>query len=186
MSCSRVCDAPNGYGVVSRVLHWGMALLFAWQFTSAILRVVADDTPIEKFFWSTHATIGVTLWLLVLIRGVWGLLNLSRRPKIEGPTLLTAVASATHLILYVLMVGVPTLAIMRSLGNGRGFTVYGLQIMAPGGEPNPALVEPAKAFHSWLGWTLLALIICHIAAAIYHKVILKDATLARMLRGASK
>jgi len=163
-----------------------MALLFTWQFTSASLRVLANDTPIEKFFWSTHATVGVTLWLLVLVRGLWGVLNLSRRPKIEGPQYLVMVASATHLILYVLMVVVPTLAIMRSLGSGRGFTVYGLQIMAPSGEPNPALVAPARALHGWLGWLLLVLIICHIAAALYHRVILKDATLSRMLKGSSK
>jgi len=162
-----------------------MALLFAWQFTSAILRVVANDTPIEGFFWSTHATIGFTLWWLVLVRGVWGLMNLSRRPRLQGAPLQSFVASAGHLILYVLMIVVPTLAIMRAVGNGRGFSVYGLQLVAPGGEPNPALIAPARAFHGWLGWTLLALILCHIAVALYHRFVLKDATLARMTRGTS-
>lgn len=183
MSCSRLCDTPSGYGAISRLLHWGMALLLAWQFTSAILRVVADDTPIEGFFWSTHATVGVTLWLLVLVRGIWALMNFSRRPKSEGPRLLGMLASTTHLLLYLLMVVVPTLAILRAIGNGRGWRVYGLQLVAPGGEPNPALTDPAKALHGWLGWTLLVLVICHIAAAIYHGFIRKDGTLTRMTSG---
>lgn len=183
MSCSHLCDNPSSYGSVSRILHWGMALLLAWQFASAILRVLAKDTAVQGFFWSTHSTVGVTLWLLVLVRGAWGLMNQSRRPKREGSRLLAAMASTTHLVLYGLMVVVPTLAILRAIGNGRGFSVYGLQIVAPGGEPNPALVAPARALHGWLGWTLLVLVICHIAAALYHHLILKDATLTRMTRG---
>jgi cytochrome b561 len=186
MSCTCLRDTPTGYGAITRLLHWSMALLFAWQFTSAILRVLADGTALKAFFWSTHATVGVTLWLLVLLRGTWGLINFSRRPKVEGPKLLVAVASAVHLILYVLMLVVPTLAIMRAVGNGRGFSVYGLQLVAPGGVPNAALVDPARAFHGVLGWTLLVLILGHIGAALYHRFILKDATLSRMTTGSSE
>ena len=89
---SRIWDSPSGYGTVARALHWGMAGLFAWQFTSALLRVVAEDTPVEGFFWSTHYSVGFTLWLLVLVRGAWGLANLRRRPRTEGTPGLAAAA----------------------------------------------------------------------------------------------
>jgi len=178
-----LADTPLGYGLVSRTLHWGMALLFVWQFTSAILRVVAEDTAVEGFFWNTHYSVGFTLWLLVLLRGAWGLANLRRRPAHEGPALQARAATAGHLVLYALMIVVPTLAILRAAGNGRGLTVYGLQLVAPGGEPNPALTAPANLAHGFLGWTLLVLIAGHVAMALHHGLVRRDGTLTRMTRG---
>lgn len=87
-------DTMAGYGLVSRSLHWLMALLFAWQFTSALLHAFAPDTPVESFFWSTHYSVGFTLYILALLRGIWGLVNLRRRPHHDG-TLLGRAALGT-------------------------------------------------------------------------------------------
>jgi len=182
-AASPLADRPDGYGIVSRTLHWGMALLFAWQFTSAILRVVAEDTAVEGFFWQTHYSVGFTIWVLFFLRGAWGLANFRRRPAHEGPPLLARAATLGHLVLYVLMLVVPSLAIARAVGGGRGLRVYGLQLVAPGGEPNPSLTAPGNALHGLLGWTLLALIAGHVAMALWHGLVRRDATLRRMTRG---
>lgn len=182
-AASRWSDTPQGYGLVSRLFHWGMALLIIWQLTSAILRVVAADTAIEGFFWSTHFTVGFTILWLAVLRGAWGLANFSRRPRHEGPPLLAKAATLGHLALYTLMIVVPALGLARALGNGRGFSVYGLQLTQAGGTPVPALVAPANAFHGLLGWTLLALILGHTGFALWHGYARRDATLARMAYG---
>lgn len=65
-------DTPVRYGSVTRFLHWGMAILFAWQFSSALLRVFAEDISIEKFFWSTHPSTGTLILILAVTRGAWG------------------------------------------------------------------------------------------------------------------
>lgn len=182
---ARIWDSPSGYGVVTRALHWGMAGLFAWQFTSAALRVFAEDTPIEGFLWSTHYSVGFTLWLLVLVRGAWGLANLRRRPRPDGTPALAAAARLGHVALYVLMIAVPSLAILRAVGGTRGFAVYGVTLVAPGGEANRALQAPGNALHGLLGWTLLALVVGHVAMALWHARVRKDATLDRMTRGRS-
>lgn len=162
-----------------------MATLFAWQFVGAILRIAAKDSAIAGFFWSTHYSLGFTLWLLVLGRGAWGLANLSRRPRHEGSGASALAAKLGHLALYVLMTLVPTLAILRAVGGVRGFSVYGVQLVAPGGEAIPALTAPGNALHGLLGWALLALIVGHVAMALFHTHVRKDATLDRMTRGAS-
>lgn len=185
-TAKRWADTPEGYGIVSRTLHWGMALLFLWQFTGAALRVVADDTAIEGLFWRTHYSVGFTLWLLVLMRGAWGLSNMRNRPPHAGPPLERKAATFGQVLLYVLMTLAPTLAILRAVGSGRGLTVYGLQLVAPGGTPNPALVAPANAAHGFLGWTLLVLAVGHAAIAIAHAAIRRDATLDRMVKGESR
>lgn len=186
MTPSRLWDSPSGYGAITRALHWGMAALFAWQFAGAVLRVLAEDSAIEGFFWSTHFTLGFTLWLLVLVRGAWGLANLHRRPKHAGAPLTALAAKLGHLALYGLMVLVPSLAILRAVGGTRGFSVYGIRLAAPGGEAISALTAPGAALHGPLGWALLALILGHVAMALWHARVRRDPTLERMTRGGAR
>lgn len=183
MVATSLTDSRTGYGLVSRTLHWGMALLFVWQFTTVFLSAVAEDTAVERFFWGTHYSVGFTLWALVLARGAWGLSQFRHRPRHEGPRLLARAATLGHLALYVLMVVVPSLAILRAANNGRGFSVYGIQLVAPGGAANPSLTAPANLLHGFLGWTLFALIAVHIAMALWHGLVRRDATLRHMTRG---
>ena len=180
---SRLWDSPAGYGAVTRALHWGMAALFAWQFTGAALRVFAADSAVEGFFWSTHTSVGFTLWLLVVVRGAWGLANLTRRPT--GAGALAAAARLGHFVLYALMFLVPTLAILRALGGTRGLTVYGVQLAGARESQIALLTAPGNALHGLLAWTLLALIVGHVAMALYHGHVRRDATLERMTRGRS-
>ncbi len=81
---NRFWDSRNGYGLVSRSLHWLMAFLFLLQFTSAILRVFAKDTAAYHFLWPAHHEIGFALLVLVLLRGFWGLANIAHRPRVIG------------------------------------------------------------------------------------------------------
>lgn len=184
-AASRLWDSPAGYGPVTRALHWGMAVLFAWQFSGAILHVVADKTVVERLLWNTHYSVGFTLWLLVIVRGAWGLANLRRRPGHVGSPGMASAARLGHLALYVLMIAVPTLAILRAIGGTRGFSVYGVRLVAPGGEAIPALTAPGSALHALLGWTLLVLVAGHVAMAFWHGRVRRDPTLDRMIRGRS-
>ncbi len=91
-------DNRNGYGLISRVFHWLMAILFLWQFISALLRVFAKDTELYNFFWSAHHQLGFALLILVFLRGLWGLLNISRRPHKHGHA--GKLALLGHLVIY--------------------------------------------------------------------------------------
>lgn len=171
-------DSPSGYGSISRALHWGMAILFFWQFTSAILRVVSDQSVIYKFFWPSHSQLGFALLVLVLLRAVWWVLNIDRRPPKSSR--FGKVATFTHLVVYTLMFLVPALAMLRTYGNGRGFSFLGIQLFEQTGVKNDALTGPGNALHGLLGWILLAVIIGHVLMALAHHFLLHDDTLLRM------
>jgi len=173
-----IWDTPNGYGLVSRYLHWLMAILFVWQFTSTILRFFVKDVPIYNFIWPTHSQVGFALLLLVLVRGVWGLLNLSKRPHKAGVS--GKLAGLGHLIIYGLMFAVPALALLRTYGNGRGFSFLGMEIFAKTGVQDAALTTPGNAAHGLLGWVLLAVIVGHVVMALVHHFALRDNTLRHM------
>jgi cytochrome b561 len=112
---SRVQDQPDRYGAVTRVLHWGMAILFAAQFLSAAAHwALPRENAIREALWGYHVTLGITLFLLVLLRGVWGLINLRRRPS-HGDDLLGRAAAAGHAALYPALFAEPA---RRRAGGG--------------------------------------------------------------------
>jgi len=179
---STLFDHPEGYGTVSRALHWLMAALFAWQFLSAILHGVDREMPAARFFWSWHMSVGVLLLVAVLLRGAWALINLGNRP-VHTAGLLGTAARLGYLVLYLLMLAVPLVAVVRAYGSGRGLSVFGIEVLAGGGERIPALMAPANAVHGLLGWALLALTLGHVIMALAHAYLWREDTLTRMVRG---
>jgi cytochrome b561 len=163
----RLGDTPQGYGPVTRALHWTMAAAFGWQFVSAILRVVADETPAQRFFWSTHMSVGAILLALAAVRIVWWFANRRHRPQKDSGALGTAAATG-QAAMYALMVGVPLLAIVRNYGRGRALDVFGVEVIPATGVEIAALTAPGNALHGLLGWLLLALIAGHVAMALWH------------------
>lgn len=158
-------DSRQRYGTVSRFLHWGMAVLIAWQFATAITRIVAEDSALDEFLWATHKHTGVLLLILIVFRALWALSNARQRPEVSSKA-----ARLGHLAMYGLILLIPTLALMRQYGSGRAFSPFGLPLM-PGfdGDKIEWLMAPASLFHGALGWLLLALIAGHIAMALVHR-----------------
>ena len=171
-------DTPQRYGRVSRAFHWLMAALFAWQFAGALLYVTIGDKAVTRFVGGSHFTLGFTLFVLVLFRGIWGLANIRRRPIHDGR--LGRAATFGHGLIYALMVVIPSLALLRQYGSGKPFTPYGLPLM-PGRDDKIAwMMIPADLLHYWLGFTLMIVVLGHAAMAMVHRLRWKDDVLARM------
>ena len=68
------------YGLMTRLLHWSMAALLAWQFAGMGVKLIVGKAPITAFWVGSHKSIGVVLLLLLIFRAVWGLYNLRVRP----------------------------------------------------------------------------------------------------------
>ncbi|WP_367614498.1 cytochrome b [Teichococcus coralli] len=172
-------DTASRYGLVSRGLHWGMALLFAWQFAAMGMRLAFGRSPLTAFMVGSHGGVGTLLLLLVLLRGGWSLLNLRRRPP-YGDGWPGWAARTGHFALYGLMVTVPALALLRQYSSGRAFAPFGVPLMAGFEGRVEALIGPANAAHGLLAWTMLVLVSGHIAMALAHRVTGRSDVLARM------
>lgn len=172
-------DTPARYGLVSRLLHWGMALLFLWQFAGMAVRLTVGRSPVTAFMVGSHVSIGSLLFLLVLARGAWSLLNLRRRPR-HAAGLAGQAARLGHLALYGLMLAVPALALLRHYGSGRAFAPFGLPLLPGGRERIDALMAPADLAHGLLAWALLAAVAGHVVMVLVHQRLWRDGTWARM------
>ena len=175
-------DTPRRYGHVTRALHWAMAAIFALQLLSAAAHWAFDrKNPIRQALWAVHQPLGILL--LIAVRVVWALTQAAHRPPHPGAAGLAA--RLGHVSLYILMVAVPTIAVLRAWGSGRGLEILGVPLLPATGTEITFLSKTLGGYHGLLGWTLAALIVGHIAAALIHTALLKDGTLRRMAGAAS-
>lgn len=172
-------DTPSRYGLISRALHWGMALLFLAQFASAAAHwALPRENALRETLWSYHVDLGITLFVLVLLRGIWGLINLQRRPAHSGA--LGAAAQAGHAALYALMIVVPGTRILAAAGSDRGLSYLGMTVFAPR-EAEVVWMQAPSEWHGELGWILALIVLGHIAMAVgWHHLIQRDGQLQRM------
>ena len=103
------------------------------------------------------------------------------------PRILEWAGSLTHWSLYALMVLIPLTGWIVASSAGCCIGVPGLpdinQFSMGTGGTAPADPAVAYSLHRVLPWALLALILVHVAASLFHHFIARDETLTRMLPG---
>jgi cytochrome b561 len=173
--------AQQGYSFWHKSFHWLVfALVSAQYVVGSVMPHIGKNTEDESWV-SWHISIGAAIMFFVLLRLVWRLMRPVR--LLAMPPWQAHLANFTHMGLYTLIL------IMTVLGwaatSYRGWTVWLFGIV-----PLPALAakgtpwaHTAGDIHDFLVYVLLALIVLHIAAALYHHFIVRDRTLQRMLPG---
>ena len=176
---SRWLDTPARYGLVTRLFHWSIALLFAWQFAGMGVKLVLGRHPLTAFLVGTHKPIGTVLMLLIAARALWAFSQWKRRPP-HPDTWIGKAAAAGHALLYALMLYIPAVALLREYGSGKGFSVWGIPLFAERGQEIAWMLAPGNASHGLLAWVLLAVVGGHVAMVVLHHWWWRDDTLARM------
>ncbi len=168
------------YSKPAVVLHWLVALLIFAAFPLGVYMHELPLSPDKLKLYSYHKWIGITLLLLVAIRLGW---RLTHTP----PPLPDAVAAwqrhasaVVHGLLYVLMIAIPLSGWLMS--SAKGFQTVWFGVL-----PLPDLVGRDKALgdllaevHKILNFTLLALVVMHVGAALQHHFIERQLFLQRM------
>lgn len=174
---SRTLDSPRRYGTVSRVFHWLMALLIVWQFLKLGDRIAEGEHWVGETLVPWHVSLGAVLMVLVVLRIVWSLSQLRQRPQHDPAT--AWLVKGGHLALYACMLLMPITGVLYLVGNGYGLKVFGQQLVEKG--PEIAWAASVGGVHSPLAWLTVLLVVGHIAAALYHRLIKRDDIMQRML-----
>lgn len=154
-------DSSQRYGTISRFLHWSMAICFGFMLYTGL-----QGEDVFKALLPYHKSVGTILMALIAVRIVWAMLNHHKRPKAAN-----IFVTLGHLALYVLMLAIPTVALIRQYGAARGpLEVFGVQVMEGSPERILWMVELANDYHGEMAWTLFALSAGHIAMAIFHQI----------------
>jgi cytochrome b561 len=177
------------YDTVAILLHWLVAVGVVAQIAIGLAMTQLPLTPARQFpLYQLHKSIGITVLAVVLFRVAWRLTH--RPPPLPDtmPRVERRFASAAHLALYGLLVGLPLTgwAVVSASPYNIPTVLYGLvpwpHLPVLSTLHDKAPVEAVLAtIHAFGGWFLAALIGVHAAAALRHHLLLHDAVLWRML-----
>jgi cytochrome b561 len=172
---------PDQYTRTAVLLHWLVFVLIACSFPLAVYMVDLPLSPQKLKYVSWHKWIGVTVFLLALARLAWRM----RHAAPSLPSAMTAwqrrAAALTHQLLYVLIVVIPLTGWLYSSATGVPTVYLGLvQLPDLVGRDKP-LADLLRVVHTVLNYTMLALIVIHVVAALKHHLIDRDDVLTRML-----
>jgi cytochrome b561 len=168
------------YSTPAVVLHWLVALLIFAGFPLGLYMVGLPLSPDKLRLYSYHKWIGVTVLLLVAIRVGWRLTH-TPPPLPDGIAAWQRRASAiVHGLLYVLMVAIPLSGWLMSSAKGFQTVWFGVLPLPDLVGKDKALGELLAGVHKTLNFTLLALVVLHVGAALQHHFIERQPFLQRM------
>ena len=170
------------FSPLARLLHWSMApLIIAMLFIG--VGMVATVSRAHDTLIAIHRPLGIALLLLVLLRA---LVRLTRRSP-PLPADMSApqrrVAKASHLVLYALMAAMPLIGWGMLSAAGYPVTLVGPLHLPPIAPHDVRLFALLRALHTWLAFALLATVLLHLAAALFHGLIRRDGVFSSMARG---
>jgi cytochrome b561 len=178
----RLTNTPDSFGLVSRVIHWAMAIGILGMLVLGTR--ISDMQPGLSNLWlySLHKSIGLILLALVLLRIVWH--RISPPPGPIGPAggWEQRLARAAHVALYTLMIAVPLSGYVASSATGLDVMLFDRWVLPPLAPVSVAWEEAGFAAHEQLTKLLMAVILLHVAGAL-RRAFGGDRTLRRMLRG---
>ncbi len=162
-------------------LHWLTLVLLIAAFTLAVSMVNMPFSPRKLEFYSWHKWVGVTIFLVVLLRLAWRLVNPVPPQPAAMPHWQRRLAALSHGTLYAILIVMPVTGWIMSSALNLPVVYLGLvHIPSPFGVDR-ALGEAMKVVHLSLAVALLALVAVHVLAALYHHLVLRDDVLRRML-----
>jgi cytochrome b561 len=175
-------NTAEAYGSLAKFLHWAIVLLIFGQW---LLAEAAEDagkgTPERASLMGWHISFGMLVLVLALVRIGWKFVN-KGQPAVLGEVVWQRnAAAAGHGLLYLLILAQPISGWLVVSTGGSGPVFFGLFEFPALTAENHDFHETMEGVHKWLFNTLVAVALVHVAAALYHHWVLKDATLRRML-----
>lgn len=169
----------NRYTPAAVLLHWVLALAIIGAFGVGLYMTGLSMSPQRLKLYNWHKWAGVTILALSALRLLW---RLTHRPPADPPmpAWQRTAAHATHHALYVLFFAVPLVGWAYSSAAGFPIVWFGVVPLPDFVPADKALAEAIKPWHGYLAYTLAALVLMHVAAALKHHFIDRDGLLSRM------
>ncbi len=170
------------YTTTAIIFHWLIALLIIGAFTMGLVMTdIPGITPTKLKYYTWHKWAGVTILLLAALRLLWRLTHKAPPYPDSMASWQRRAASALHGALYLLMFAVPLSGYFYTLSAGIPVVWFGVLPLPVLMGADPALKPVLKEVHELLNWTLAALVLAHVAAAIKHQLFDRDGVMRRML-----
>ena len=175
-------DTNDGYGLVTRLLHWGMAVAVFGLFALGWWMVGLDYySPYYQSAPNLHRGAGILLLIALVMRLAWRLAN----PKPDDSALTSLERTASRIVhwgFYPLLFALMVSGYLISTPDGRPIDVFGL-FSVPSLIQSKGLEDAAGLVHEWLAYFTIAVATLHAAGALKHHFVDKNTALTRMWSG---
>ena len=171
-----IASSRESYGVVARLFHWGVAALILVLMATGIGSDVLPRPAGIQF----HKALGIIALVLGVGRLLWWVAD-RVRPQHDLADIRERVAHLVMMTMLGLGVLLPVSGWLLSSAAGKPISLFGMvKVPLLLATPDKALASLFEDIHGAIAYTLLALVLLHIAGALFHHIKLKDDVLARM------
>jgi cytochrome b561 len=175
-----VRNSASQWGWVSVALHWATVLAIIGL---VIVGLTMDDLPNgpdKVRIYALHKSTGLTVLALTVARLAWRAIA-GAPAMVPMPRWQRLAAHASHAGLYALLLAMPLSGWLFNSAAGFPLKWFGLVRVPALAAHDPALKALARGWHEGLAYALFVVVAIHVAAALKHHVLNRDATLQRML-----
>lgn len=173
-------DVVVRYTRTAIALHWLIALVifaqipFGWYVDE-----IPRGTPARGWYVNAHKSVGLTLGLVIVLRAWWRWRH--RPPQLPDsmPAWERIGANATHVALYACMLIMPLTGYVASNFSQWGVKYFNTIQLPPWGVDNEQVYAFFNGAHVVTSYVFVALIVLHIASALWHAC-MRDGILGRM------
>ena len=175
-------NTKTGFGLITRLLHWGMALgVFALFALGYRMRTLTYVSPYYQSAPDLHQSVGMVMFGLLVFRLFWKLGNVE--PDISDLTHFEHTGAALmHWAFYAVLFVMMAAGYFILTLDGRSFGIFDL-IDVPSLYSQKGLEKLAGQIHWILAYLTMALALLHAGAALWHHFIKKDRVLISMIQG---
>jgi cytochrome b561 len=167
------------YGAPAIVLHWVLALLIVFMASLGWYMMTVEREPGGPALMDLHRSIGLILFVLVLLRILWRMFH-KPEPLPQGvPAWQTLLSTVTQWLLYACMVALPVTGILGAEYSRNGLAFFGIPLKLGIGTDR-ATSKLFFQMHEFLIWTLVVLVALHVLGALKHLVVDRDDVFNRM------
>lgn len=169
------------YTGTAKVLHWLMALLIIGLFALGQYMSDLSMSPRKLQLYSWHKWVGVTVFMLLLVRVGW---RITHQPPAlpEQMSKLQRIASHVgHTALYLLMIAIPISGWLMSSAKGYQTVWFGVLPIPDLLGKDKQLGDALAELHGALNGLLMFIVVIHVLAALKHHFIDRDNILRRIL-----
>jgi len=169
------------YSLLQRLLHWSMAVAMLAMLVIGLL--LANDLYLRPTLLALHRPLGIALAVLALLRlGLRWQVGAPPLPA-ELPRWQARLARGSHVLLYMLMIGLPLLGWAQLSAGGMPVPLWPGTVLPPLLGQSVSAHALLHALHQGAAWLLALLVLGHAGAALHHAWVRRDGVWEQMASG---
>lgn len=170
------------FSAAQRLLHWLMAVgILAMLFIGVGMVSTIGQRYVALLV--THKTLGILILVLALVRLVVRFISGAPALPRDLPLPMKLAAHLSHLALYLLMIAMPLIGWAMMSAAAYPIVLYGGVRLPPILPQSASLHAVLWSAHFYLAFAFFALVVMHLAAALFHGLVRRDGVLQTMLPG---